>query len=237
MATKATIHQYRADGKLGVEFDSPLTLARFLAFIRGAGNPSARHFIPVLENDGVIPQDDDDFKVLLKRMGIMAPDIPNTLRAHFLVDFLRATKEAKMADQLNDWWEGLASDQRSDFLEYLRKVIKLKSFSGKKAAKKKRLISEVIIPTLDAGGYMPQSHEFISLLRNDWKMDPISLFTYIKDLFKHMTEALSTTEASKLVHKSTRTLQRWAKEGKVPADQNQWGYYKLTRQVLIDHMT
>ncbi|MBU1074569.1 hypothetical protein KJ705_00645 [Patescibacteria group bacterium] len=86
---KQTISQVRRDGALGVEFNSKRTLARYLSFVKRTGGPETRHFIPILENGGIIPRDDDEFQVLLRRMGIMDWAIPNTMRAHFLVTFLQ----------------------------------------------------------------------------------------------------------------------------------------------------
>lgn len=92
-----TISQVRRDGALGVQLNSKYTLARYLSFVRRSEDPSTSHFIPILENGGIIPRDDDEFQALLRRMGIMDWDIPNAMRAHFLVKFLQSVREKAAA--------------------------------------------------------------------------------------------------------------------------------------------
>jgi hypothetical protein len=103
-----SIRQVRSDKKLGVEFDSPETLARYLVFVEenAEEDPGIRHFIPVLKNGGkrkggIVPQDADmydadiTFGKLLIDMGIMRWDIPNGIWGHFLSAFLQSSSATK----------------------------------------------------------------------------------------------------------------------------------------------
>jgi len=98
---RASIKQYRPDGKLGVDFDSPETLAKFLALLIEEGEPQNIYLIPVLENNGVVPRDDPDFRALLDRMGVTEESIPNILQSCFWVKFQKLKRSPDMIPDLS----------------------------------------------------------------------------------------------------------------------------------------
>jgi len=77
-----------------VDFDSPETLAKFLAILIEEGKPENSYLIPVLENNGVVPRDNPDFRALLDRLGVTDYTIPNVLRARFLEKLPKLEKES-----------------------------------------------------------------------------------------------------------------------------------------------
>jgi hypothetical protein len=82
-----TVQMTRSDGKLGVEFNPPEELQRFLDFVIKSEDPYMEHYPQILRNGGIIPLDDPEFMKMLDRKGITPYTIPNTMRADYLVAF------------------------------------------------------------------------------------------------------------------------------------------------------
>lgn len=229
LTQEATIRQYRADGKLGVDFDSPKTLERFLAFTRASNEPRAVYYIPILENGGIIPKEDNDFQAILDRMGIMAPDIPNILRAFFLTDFLRS--ERRLAVDLS-WWEKVPSDRKVDFRIYLEKRMRSGIDDGHKAIQDKKFIKLVLMPLLQADGELNPYNVEIELAQR-WGMTIGQMMDKFHDLWTEMTRLWTTTEVAKHLGKSSSTIRRWAK-GRLHGEKGHSGHWYFTHEIIID---
>ena len=164
-----SISTNRADGKLGVEFDSPQTLTAFLDFIRAMDDPEIRHFVPVLENGGILPQDDPIFEAYLKKMGLTLWTIPGAIRAYFLVKFQGGKSMSLLSDQrstvsVGDWWDKLSADQKADFIRHL-KVLCAKELIY--PFSKLIFIRDVCLRVLEEGdGQITENMDFVQLAQS-----------------------------------------------------------------------
>lgn len=229
MIQEATIRQYRADGKLGVDFDSPQTLERFLAFTRASNEPRAVYYMPILENEGVIPREDPNFQAILDRMGIMAPDIPNILRAFFLTDFLRS--ERRLAMDMA-WYQNTSSDRKADFRIYLEKRMRPRIGDSKKDLRDKEFIKLVLLPLLQADGEFNPYNVEIELAQR-WDMTVGQMIDKLHDLWTEMTRLWTTPEVAKHLGKSQSTIKRWAK-GRLHGEKGHSGHWYFTHEIIID---
>jgi len=225
----------RDDGKRGVSFDSPETLQFFLDYIRAIGDPSTQYYIPVLENNGIIPSVDPsendydaDFDALLTRMGVMPYDIPNTMRGYFMVAFQGG------ANMEMTWWGTTPSDRQRDFVSYLTKASQINDLPPAMVEDQKRL-RELIIPTLEQGdGWIPEDLDNVRNLAQRWDMTNHQLAAEIRRLWERMTEQLSAAKAGRIVDRSASTMCRWARDKVIYAGVNAKGHWYFTREVLID---
>jgi hypothetical protein len=231
-----SISLYRTDGQLGVTFDSIETQRMLLAFVKAEDereyrqapgidpeNPGLRHFIAVIANGGVIPQN-SKFKAMLKRKGISAWEIPGRLRAYYLVT---SQKGINMQET--------SSDRQSDFITYLKKVSKLKDSLPPLMLEDQKKIRDLILPILeDNDGQIAEDKDSISELAQRWQMTNLDLVAKINDLWQRMIMPLSAEIAGKIVKRSAGTMRRWAREGIIHADVNDRGQWSFTREVLID---
>jgi hypothetical protein len=231
LADKATIQLYRADGKLGVDFDSPQTLSKFLAFIRWSKNTRSSVYIPILENGGVIPREDPKFQALLKRLGIMDFDIPNNLRAVFLVDFLQF--ERSLAMDLT-WWERIPRDRKVDFQTYLEKRQIPQISDDRQTTRERELIKLVILPLLQADGEFNPYNVEIELAQA-WDMTVGQMLTKFHDLWLEMVRLWTVREVAKHLGKKPRTIQNWASTGQLFGEKGRRGHWYFTHEVLIDY--
>ena len=221
----------RTDGKLGVEFDSPKTLNAFLDFILAIDKPELRHFVPVLENGGILPQDDPDFENYLKKMGITLWTIPGDMRAYFLVNFQGGANMQMIL------WEKLPSDRRSDFIAYLKKASQIENLPSAMLEDRKRL-KELVVPILEQGeGWIPEDLDNVRNLAMCWKITNYQLVNLIIRLWERMNEPLSAAKAGRIVKRSAGTMRRWARQGRIHADVDKKGHWTFTREVLIDHIS
>ncbi len=229
LTKEATIRQYRADGKLGVDFDSPKTLERFLAFTRISDEPRAIYYIPILENGGIIPRDDSEFQALLDRMGIIDFDIPNILRGFFLTDFLRS--ERRLAMDMA-WYHNTTSDRKADFRTYLEKRMRPRIGDNQKELRDKEFIKLVLLPLLRAEGEFNPYNVEIELAQR-WDMTVGQMIDKLHDLWTEMTRLWKTPEVAKHLGKSQTTIKRWAK-GRLYGEKGRSGHWYFTHEIIID---
>ena len=150
------VRLYRVDGQQGVTFSSPEVQKALLTVLVAEDareyrqdpsvdpeNPGLKHLIRVVENDGIIPKD-DDIEAMLTRKGVMSWDIPNTLRSYFLSIFQGG------ANMQMTWWETIPSDRKSDFIAYLKKAARIKGLPAPLIEDQERL-ELLIIPILEKG--------------------------------------------------------------------------------------
>lgn len=137
-----------------------------------------------------------------------------------------------------DWWEELSSDEKSDFVAYLRKASKIKNLPGPMLEDQQRL-RELIIPTMDPAqgdGYIPEEMDSVRNLGQRWKMTNHMLAAEVRRLYNKMLMPISAVHAGRIVGRSPSTLRRWARTGKIHADVDARGHWSFTRQALIDHL-
>lgn len=219
----------RPDKKLWIYFPCAGTLQAYLDFVRAEGDPGNRHFIPILENDGVIPVGDPDFDALLVRMGIVASTIFNTLRAHFLVSFCQQTGGLEMQSRLNlDWVEKLEGDVRKCLILNLRVRAARNQF---RPTNKNRLARDVCVPIVEAidqgKGVTHAGIELVEMAerRGFSKREIVQV---IVDTYQFMCRSMSTREAAKYTGYSPRKLRHVANKlqvtitGIVKDDKGRW---------------
>lgn len=196
----------RSDGKLGVDFDSPETLAKFLAILIEEGEPESSYLIPVLENNGVVPSNDPDFRALLDRMGVTDYTIPNILRARFLQQFRKLERGSDMNLDLSQF-ETMEREERALFIRHLR----LRCQRGHYPTTEVRFVQDVCVPILVA------IHEGQGMTDENWHLVQLaesrgfrrsSIEPIIKDAYNHFTSLLNSRQAAKYLGLSQRHSRR-----------------------------
>lgn len=228
-----SISLIRSDSKLGVDFDSPETLANYLAYVKSLADPSLRHFVPVLENDGIIPRDDDNFQALLKRMGIMDWDIPNNLRGHFLAKFLGRH------DMKIEGWEILPAETKKEFVRYLRHYYSRQLFQKDSNPISQELIDNIILPILEAedpeaNGNIPENWDFVRHLGAIWSHSNYSLKVLMQNLlYEFLNDNIGSHQAAALTGLKQREIQDLARRHKWLFCKNSRGHWQFTRHTIM----
>ncbi|MDD5749684.1 MAG: helix-turn-helix domain-containing protein [Patescibacteria group bacterium] len=209
-----------------MEFDSPQTLAAFLDFILAIDKPELRHFVPVLENDGILPQDDPGFEDYLKKMGITPWTIPGDMRAYFLVKFQEDA----------NWWENLPLDKRNDliakhpslrrrpvmnlerleklsldeldlFIQNLRVRLTKEDFSHPKNLFIRDVCLPILVALRQGQGLTAESWELLALAESRG-FSRHEIETSINDAYDHFVRPVNNQQAAKYLGISPRHCRR-----------------------------
>ncbi len=230
----------KAGEQLGVDFDSPKTLDSYLTYVRRLRDPSLRYFIPVLENSGIIPEVDDDksnydpdFDALLIRIGVMNTSIPNTMRGHFLVAFLRRH------DMKIEGWEKLPRESQEDIVVYLQRYYSFQIFTNEGDRLSQKLIDDVIVPILatedpEASGNIPENYDFVQHLGAFWGYSNYSLKLVIQGLVNDFfNQKIGSRQAAAIINLDQHRITDIARRHKWLFHKNDSGHWQFTRHNIM----
>ncbi|MDP2812634.1 MAG: hypothetical protein Q8O32_03005 [bacterium] len=193
-----------------------------MALLIEEGEPQNIYLIPVLENNGVVPRDDPDFRSLLDRMGVTDDTIPNTLRARFLQKMHKLEKSPDMSLDLSitkknqggvtmamnlTWFENLDKEKQSLFIRHWE----LQCQRGRIPKHKLRFIQDVCLPILRAiHSCLGMTDECLDLVQLAESRDfcRSEIEPTIKTAYNNFIRSLNTKQAAKYLDISPRHCRR-----------------------------